>query len=316
MKFGILLPTRWLLINDPPRTNIDTILSMAKTAESAGLDSVWVGDSLTAKPRLEPLTVLASVASITKRIRLGTAVMLGALRHPVLLAHAASTLDLISGGRLVLGLGVGGAFTSNQRQEWLNAGVNPATRATRFEEVVELVKRLTRGETVNYKGRHFTVNDVKILPVSPHPEGVHILLASHWRPGKPRQFLRAAKFGDGYISISDHPDEFLKVTSQVKQLSKSRDRNFDAMERVFYMTVNINDDREYATKEADEFLQSYYGLNIWNERWGPYGSANLIAKRIKEYEIAGVQTMVIRFAGFDQERQLESFLSKVLPIDC
>ncbi|HIN72167.1 MAG TPA: LLM class flavin-dependent oxidoreductase, partial [Dehalococcoidia bacterium] len=101
--------------------NIDKILDMAETAEQAGVESVWVGDSLTAKPRLEPLTVLAAVAARTRRVRLGTGVMLGALRHPVLLSHAAATVDLISEGRLVLGMGVGGAFNDAQRQEWKNA---------------------------------------------------------------------------------------------------------------------------------------------------------------------------------------------------
>ena len=126
--------------------NIDKILDMAETAEQAGVESVWVGDSLTAKPRLEPLTVLAAVAARTRRVRLGTGVMLGALRHPVLLSHAAATVDLISEGRLVLGMGVGGAFNDAQRQEWKNAGVDPSTRASRFEEVVHLLKRLTSGE--------------------------------------------------------------------------------------------------------------------------------------------------------------------------
>ena len=112
-------------------------MEIAETVENANLDSVWVGDSLTAKPRLEPLSVLAAIATRTKRVRIGTAVMLGALRHPVLLAHSAATVDFMSGGRLVLGLGIGGAFNKAQQQEWKNAGIDPVSRSTRFEEVTK-----------------------------------------------------------------------------------------------------------------------------------------------------------------------------------
>ena len=155
MKFGILLPTRWLVLTEPKPDNIDTIIRMSLSAERAGLHSVWVGDSLTAKPRLEPFTVLSAIAARTNNIRLGTAVLLASLRHPVQLAHISATLDLISGGRVVLGMGVGGAFNDAQRQEWHNVGVDPKDRAGRFEEAMKIFKPLTRGEIVTFDGNHF-----------------------------------------------------------------------------------------------------------------------------------------------------------------
>ena len=292
--------------------NIETILGLAQTAEDAGLDAVWVGDSLTAKPRLEPLSVLSAVAARTRRVRLGTAVLLGALRHPVLLAHAAATVDLISEGRLVLGVGVGGAFNDAQRQEWRNAGVDPTGRATRFEEVVSLLKRLTSGETVTFDGRHFSLQEVRVAPISPNPGGVRVLVACHWRAGRERQFRRAAELGDGFISISDYPDEYARVTERVKHHAESRSRDFNDMERVFYMTVNLGQDPEAASAEADRFLSLYYGMNIWGDRWGPYGPSELTIDRVRDYEAAGVQTIVVRFASFDQERQLRTFLDEVV----
>ena len=152
LKLGVLLPTRGLVMGSDGPPSIEPLLSMAEQAEQAGLDSVWVGDSLTAKPRLEPLTTLTAVAMRTQRVRLGTAVMLAALRHPVQLAQMAATVDTISGGRLILGAGVGGAFNDAQQQEWLNVGVKPSQRARRFEEVLEIATRLTRGEMVTFGG--------------------------------------------------------------------------------------------------------------------------------------------------------------------
>ena len=80
VKLGILLPTRGLLLRNQQPPNIHRIIELAETVEQQGLDGVWVGDSLVAKPRMEPLTVLSALAACTSRVRLGTAVLLPALR--------------------------------------------------------------------------------------------------------------------------------------------------------------------------------------------------------------------------------------------
>ena len=116
LKIGFLLPTTGILMEGKQPNDIKEIISMAKDAEDAGLDSVWVGDSLFAKPRLEPMTTLAAIASVTEKVRLGTAVLLMSLRHPVLLAQTMATVDLISNGRLIIAAGTGGAFNNEQQQ--------------------------------------------------------------------------------------------------------------------------------------------------------------------------------------------------------
>ena len=138
VKLGVLLPTRGLIMAGDHPQDAGLIMDMAQRVEEAGLASVWVGDSLTAKPRLEPLVTLAAVAAHTQRVRLGTAVLLAALRQPVLLAQMAATVDLISGGRLGLAVGAGGAFNQSQRKEWDVVGVKPSQRGRRLEEVMEI----------------------------------------------------------------------------------------------------------------------------------------------------------------------------------
>ena len=313
VKLGVLLPTRGLIMTGDSLTDADIILSLAEEVEKAGLDSVWVGDSLTAKPRLEPLTTLAAVAARTQRVRLGTAVYLAALRHPVLLAHALGTLDLISRGRAVLAVGVGGAFTDEQRREWLAAGVSPSRRAGRLEELVEIVKRLGAGETVSYDGRHFSLDSVSMEPRPVHQGGVPILIACHWRAGKNTQFRRAARLGDGFISISDTPEEYAWVAEKVRTYAGEEGKDFDKMEAAFYMTVNLDRDQRKAAEEADRYLMMYYGANIWGERWGPFGPPEWTVERIGQYVQAGAGTIVVRFASFDQEGQLGTFLKEVAP---
>ena len=97
------------------RPRVEQCWTMARLADQAGYDAVWVGDSVVAKPRLEPLTTLAYIAGIAPRVRLGTAVLLPALRQPVVLAHQIANLDQISKGRVVLGLGVGWSLPSAER---------------------------------------------------------------------------------------------------------------------------------------------------------------------------------------------------------
>ena len=104
VEFGVLIPTREAIMSGRPETG--PLLTMAERAEAAGFDSVWIGDSITARPRHEPLTLMAAIAARTKRVRLGTGVLLPALRNPVVLAHLIATVDRISEGRVILGVGI------------------------------------------------------------------------------------------------------------------------------------------------------------------------------------------------------------------
>jgi len=312
-KLGVLLPTRGLLLGERPPTDADRILDLAEQAEAAGLDSVWVGDSLTAKPRLEPLVTLAAVAARTQRVRLGTAVLLAALRHPVLLAQTIGTVDLISRGRLVLAMGVGGAFNEEQKREWRTAGVVFSRRARRLEEIVQVVKQLGSGGAVSFHGRDFQLNSVAMEPRPAQPGGVPVLLACHWRAHQEAQFRRAASLGDGFISISDTPEEYAQLVRRVRDLASELGRDPDRLEAAMYVTVNMDPDTSRAQAEAEQYLMAYYGANIWGTRWGPFGGPEKVKRRLAEYAAAGAQTLVVRFASSQPERQLSIFLQRVAP---
>ncbi len=312
-KLGLLLPTRGLLLRGDQPGNADRVLRIAEKVEGAGLDSVWVGDSLVAKPRLEPLATLAALAARTSRVRLGTAVLLPALRHPVLMAQTMATVDLISGGRLVIGAGVGGAFNEEQRGEWAAAGVDPTRRAGRFEEIVEIVKGLGSGQPHSHEGKHFSLDSVKMLPEATQSEGIPWLLATHYRAGKPAQIDRAARVGDGVIAISDTPDEFAEVIAQVDAKAEEYGRDTTRRENAFYLTVNLDEDKAAATADSEDWLMRYYGANIWGTRWGPFGGSQSVADRMAAYAEAGADTLVVRLATFDPERQVDAFLERVAP---
>ena len=313
LRLGVLLPTRGLLLGAQPPSNADQVLSLAEQVEAAGLDSVWVGDSLIAKPRLEPLATLAAVAARTQRVRLGTAVLLAGLRHPVLLAQTIATVDLISKGRLVLAMGVGGAFNEEQKREWHTAGVIPSRRARRLEEIVQVVKGLGSGAPVTFQGRDFHLDSVVMAPRPVQADGVPILLACHWRAGRQAQFQRAALLGDGFISISDTPDEYAQLVQRVRAMASDLGRDADSLEAVMYLTVNVDPDVSRAQAEAEKYLMAYYGANIWGTRWGPFGGPDKVKRCLADYAAAGAQTLVVRFASYEPDKQLDIFLRQVAP---
>src|SRR5229473_3559827 len=140
---GLLLPSREVLLW--ANSDLTFVIEAARHAEKAGFDSVWVGDSLLARPRGEPLTLLAAVAGATKRVALGTAVLLPLLRHPISMAHAIATLDRLAEGRVILGIGPG-AELPGTHAELKAVGVPSDRRVGDMLTAVERCRRLWRNE--------------------------------------------------------------------------------------------------------------------------------------------------------------------------
>src|SRR5689334_16535013 len=150
VRIGYLLPTREAIMEGRPETA--PLLALAERAGRLGLDSIWIGDSVLARPRHDPLTLLAAVAARVPRCEIGTAVLLPALRNPVLLAHQAATIDRISEGRLILGVGIA-RDVGNIRAEFAAAGVPFEKRVGRMLEGLRLCRALWSGEPVDWDGR-------------------------------------------------------------------------------------------------------------------------------------------------------------------
>ena len=315
-KIGVLIGTRGFVmqaLREHRQPDPTEMLAMAERAEAAGLDAVWVGDSLVSKPRFEPIAALAAIAARTSRVRIGTAVLLPVIRPVVPLAHSLATLDVISRGRLLIGAGVGGGFTPDQNKDYFSAGVAPETRAGRLTEMVRVMKRLWTEEHVTYQGKHLHVDDVTLYPRPIQQGGVPILLGAHHRTGNPSQYRRAARYADGIIGITDSPQQWSEVVARVEEAATVEGRDPSQLDRVFYVTVNINRDRAKASAEADDFLMSYYGVRHWEGRWGPWGAPEEVAERMAAYAKAGARHVIVRFASWNQSGQLEQFIHEVVP---
>jgi alkanesulfonate monooxygenase SsuD/methylene tetrahydromethanopterin reductase-like flavin-dependent oxidoreductase (luciferase family) len=233
-KVGYLLPTRESVMQGIPAAG--PLLKLAEQAEELGYDSIWIGDSLLDRPRHEPLVMLAGVAARTKRVLLGTGVLLPALRNPVQLAHQVATLDQISEGRIILGIGISPDHPGSQA-EFAAVGAPFEKRVGRVLESMRLCRALWTGEPVTWDGRWRLENAV-IGPV-PHRKGGPPI----WMGGdSPGAMQRAARYFDGWFPISASPELFGRQWREVLAMRREAGRALAAFDGAMYVTVCIDAD--------------------------------------------------------------------------
>jgi alkanesulfonate monooxygenase SsuD/methylene tetrahydromethanopterin reductase-like flavin-dependent oxidoreductase (luciferase family) len=295
------------------RPNVEECWTMARLADASGYDAVWVGDSVVAKPRLEPLTTLAYIAGITTRVRLGTAVLLPALRHPVVLAGQIANVDQISRGRLVLGLGVGWSLPSAER-EWAACGADHKGRVRRLEEHVETWRALWRGEPLTRSGEDFALTEHTIGPLPWTEAGPPVLITAGNRGEMlPAQFDRFARLGDGIITTYLEAEECRRVRELAEAALVRRGRSRAAFPLCVYTTVRMDDDPGVAERDTLAFLAAYYGGGVHERGTMGLGPAETVIPTLRRYAAAGATDLCVRFVGDDQLAQLERFTREVLP---
>ena len=231
------------------RPETASLLDLAARAENLGFDSVWVGDSLLARPRHDPLTLLAAVAARTKRVMLGTAVFLPALRNPVVLAHQLATLDQISEGRLVLGAGIA-SDVPNIREEFAAAGVPFEGRVGRMMEGLRLARALWTGKPVEWQGR-WPVHGGVLGPTPYRAGGPPIWMAGSVRPA----LERAARHFDGWFANEADLARWRGQWAEVQQILRDAGRDVSQFVAAIYVTLAIDEDASRAGQRIDAFLE-------------------------------------------------------------
>ena len=312
MTFGVLLPTRGVILQARDVPDLSPIFDLAQAAEDTGYDSVWVGDSILAKSRMEALTTMGALAARTRRVRIGTAVLLAALRHPVVLAHALATLDVLSGGRIIPGIGVGRSEPLLEHESE-SCGIPFKTRATRLEEGLEIMKRLWTEETVDFAGKIFTLRKVQLLPRPVQKPRPPLWLASNLVD---RGLKRVALQADGWITNVPSPDTYRQCWERIEGYAKAAGRDPGALKKVLYLTVHVGADGRKAREEGSQFLANYYHKapgEMEKLLVTTMGSPEECLKTIASYGALGVTTFIVRFAAKDQMGQLALWSRQVLP---
>lgn len=299
-RVGYLLPTRERVMEGLPETA--SLLTLAERAESLGFDSVWAGDSLLARPRHDPLTLLAAVAASTRKVELGTAVLLPALRNPVVLAHQVATLDRISEGRLILGVGIA-ADVPAIRAEFEAASVPFDKRVGRLVEGLALARALWTGKPVDWEGR-WKVKAAVLGPTPHRPGGPPIWVAGAVAAAR----QRTGRLFDGWFPNSPGVSEYKTQWAEVTEAARAAGRDPATLTGAMYLTLAIDDDTTRADAKLNDYLEQYYGvppLATRKRQMSYAGPAAGAAAWLKAYADAGASHLVLRFAG-DHERHLET----------
>ena len=280
------------------RADPSALFTIAQRAEALRFHSVWVGDSLTARPRIDALTTLATVGARTQHVRLGTAIFLVALRNPILLAYQLASLDWITSGRIDLGVGYGRPKDPASEHEFDILGLNPRERMKISEEMVQVMRRLWRENDVRFEGKFTRFDHVTIEPKPTQPGGVPIWLASNnVEPG----LKRVARLADAWINNINSPKLFGDCWQKIQSYAAEAGRVAGAIHPGIYFTLAAGN--KQAVLEGQQFLARYYNRTyeaVANAMICVTGSWNEVIDRMEQYVEAGARTIVLRFAANDQ----------------
>ncbi len=310
-------------------------LELVRLAEALGFDSVWVSEHHGASDGYLPslLPMLAAFAAATERITLGTGVVLTPLHDPLRLAEDTAVVDQLSGGRLILGLGIGW-----REEEFRMFGVPLAERVQRTSETVEILRRAWTGRRFSFEGRSFRYDRVRVTPPAAQPGGPRIFLGGYAE----RAVRRAGRLGDGYITDDAGLDALRRTVGIAEQGARDAGRDPRSLELALLQNafVSRGDDAwdiarpgaihqigAYAAWDAGHDTPEHDSLEPAADeaeirRWTPAGGPEDVARALRPLVSAfgdrpGFHLVVrLHYPGMDLEtaaRATELFAEEVLP---
>ena len=216
-----------------PETEL--LVSFIQRAEELGFHSLWVIERPLHRMNIpDPMTLLTFALANTKRMGLGTGVLLLSLRNPVALAREAATMDVLSGGRLTLGVSMGGweneyvAFNAPKRQ-----------RVGRLEEGIAVLRKLWTEEDVTFHGRYYHLEEANVAPKPSRPGGIPLLIGASTVPG----MQRAGRLADGWVNGTHNtPEEFARSWQVVKDAAREAGRDPESLINIKWFDVNVHTD--------------------------------------------------------------------------
>jgi alkanesulfonate monooxygenase SsuD/methylene tetrahydromethanopterin reductase-like flavin-dependent oxidoreductase (luciferase family) len=313
MEIGLLLHTRQLIRAEDAAKSFEHLWADAAQAEESGFDHIWLGDSVTVldKARGDCLTTMAALAARTSTIRIGAVPMLPALRNPVLLAHALATLDVISKGRIILGVSVGPVRDYIQRQ-FAACGVPPHEKAGRLGECIEIMRRLWSETTIDYDGCYYKLDGVGILPHPTQKPGIPIWIAADRNDNG---FKRVARLGNGWVTLAPTLERFTAARQKIDQYAQEQGRVGTCPVRALYATFNIQTDGERAKDEGWKWLERFFEQpkEKLSHHFTIFGTPAECASLLKGYAEAGLTTIIARIASDDARGQARRLLHEIKP---
>ena len=244
-------------------------------AEELGFHAVWAGDHVFYHSDvLQPLHLLTWLAAKTSRVRLGQAVMLSAYLNPVLLARAAATIDVLSGGRFTLGMSIGGT-----EAEFNSIGVPMNQRVGRLLETIEIMRRLWREDGVEFKGRYHQIEGGSINPKPVQPGGVPVYMGAFGDA----MLKRIARHADGWVGGSQPIAGFLANVPKLRSYAQAIGRDPDSLAIAKLQNVSIGATREQARLQGEAHWRAYYNPIYDLDTASIYGTAAECAEQLQVF---------------------------------
>ena len=284
--------------------------AIARRVDELGFDSLWTGDHVSFHGAIyESLTLLSSYIGITRRARLGVGVYLLALRQPTVAAKIASTLDVLSGGRLIFGVGVGG----ENPKEFEACGIPHNERGARVTEGIDVVRTLWRDSPASFKGRFTQFDGVSI-----DPKPVQKPAPPIWVGGRSDAALaRAGRQGDGWISYVVQPERYKQSVAKIEAAAAAAGRSLTGFEKGHLTFITVGKDYESAERVWVERLSRRYAQDFapLARKYGIIGTPAQCAEQLQRFIEAGCSYFVLDAIcdAADEARQIELFAAELFP---
>jgi alkanesulfonate monooxygenase SsuD/methylene tetrahydromethanopterin reductase-like flavin-dependent oxidoreductase (luciferase family) len=295
MRFGLLVPT--LMYSEP--CGMTRLWEAAALGDEYPFEVLWVGDHLLfPTPILDATVAVSALATMTRRVSVGTNVLQLPLRRPLDVAKSFATISHLTGGRVVLGVGVGGEF----EPEWRAASVSPRERGARCDEAIEALHWYWEGKDMT--GRFATSPGVA---VTPGPVGGRVPI---WVGGRSGPAIRRAARCDGTLNMWVSPTRCAQIRAEIEELRGDL-RGFTVG---LELLACIHDDRNAAREAVRAALAGFDLDPDACEKYTAYGPPEEIAAQVAAYARAGVDHVSFYLPGFGWSEQACRLATEVLPL--
>ena len=276
--------------------SIDEMRELVELVDRCGFDSLWVGDHISFPAAiLDPLLQLAQAAVVSRRLVLGTAVYLLPLRHPVPVAKQVATLDHLTEGRFIFGVGVGGEFP----KEYEVCGVPLEERGARLSEAIPMMRMLWSGAPASHEGGRYPAFDgVAMQPPARQAGGPPI-----WCGGRSEGALaRTGRLGDGWLAYVVTPEMYGAAIEKIATAAAGR--SLTSFGTGLLLFVRLDSTYEEALEAATITLSQRYAMDFRRaaERYAALGPPRQVAESIRAFYAAGVRHVLLDIVGPYEER--------------
>jgi alkanesulfonate monooxygenase SsuD/methylene tetrahydromethanopterin reductase-like flavin-dependent oxidoreductase (luciferase family) len=289
----------------PPAVPAGQLWPAVEAAEEGGIGSIWVTDrTISDMPWLETMTVLGGLAARTSRVMIGTSVLAIARRNPVLTAHAFCTAQYLSGGRVVAGIGLGGARPA----EYEMAGVPLSRRGRITDEYIAVMRRLWAEGSIDHASDEYSCAGLQLCPQPETPIPI-------WIGGQtPAAYRRAGRLGDGWLAAFVPPEGYAGVWGQVCDHALAAGREPSEITPAVYVLAAIGRREGEAEALLDPFMRSVFGAPLDALSFAClYGTPDRWVDMIGRFGDAGAQHVLPVLVTDDLPRDVDLVLSEVLP---